>query len=250
MPKTTAKKSGSKQSGRVSLTRALSKLGFASRTEAGQLIKSGLVKVHGSVEKNPARRVNPDTAHIEVAGAKIKKEGRIVVIFHKPKGVLTTKRDPEGRETIYDLLPEGLHSLHAVGRLDRHTTGLLLLTNDTQYSSYLTDPKNEVPRIYVVCVRGEFTIAQAVRATSGVEDDGETLIASSVEIAKSSGKESLLKITMFEGKNREIRRLCLSLGHEVISLKRIRYGEYELGSLKPGEYQILDIAASSKPAKL
>lgn len=236
--------------GRVSLVRALSKLGFASRTEATSLILDGQVKVHGSVEKNPARLVNPDTAHIEVRNQKIRKEQRMVVLFHKPKGVLTTKRDPEGRPTIYDHLPEELHSLHAVGRLDQHTTGLLILTNDTKFSARMTDPEEGVARVYIVGVRGEFTSDLVRRAIEGVEDQGELLRADSLEILKSSGKESKLSMTLKEGKNREIRRLCLKLGCEVISLKRIQYGPYILGDLKPGEHQILDIAAPSKADKL
>lgn len=93
------------QKGRVSLDRALSKLGMSSRTEAKALIEGGRVRVHGSIEKNPARMVNPDTAHIEIDGKKAERSGTRLIIFHKPKGVLTTKRDPEGRKTIYDVLP-------------------------------------------------------------------------------------------------------------------------------------------------
>lgn len=240
------KKRGPAQKGRVPLARALSKLGVASRTEAEALIRDGQVKVHGSVETDPGRPVNPDTAHIEIRSRKVRKAGPVVVLFHKPKGTLTTKRDPEGRPTIYDYLPEELHSLHPVGRLDLHTTGLLLLTNDTRFSSRMTDPEQGVPRVYIVGVRGEFTAEHAARALAGVRDDGDLLQADALEILKASGRESRLRITLSEGKNREIRRLCLSLGHEVISLKRVRYGDYELGDLLPGQYQILDIAAPSE----
>lgn len=239
-----------KSPGRVPLYRALSKLGYASRVEAEKLILEGQVKVHGTVEKNPARLVNPDTAHIEVRNRKIQKERRIVVLFHKPKGVLTTKRDPEGRATVYDHLPEELHTLHAVGRLDLHTTGLLLLTNDTQFSARMTDPEEGIERVYIVGVRGEFTQGLVRKALDGVEDDGELLRADQIEVIKSSGKESKLRMVLKEGKNREIRRLCLSLGCEVISLKRIQYGPYVLGELKPGEHQILDIAGGGKADKL
>ena len=102
--------------GRVPLERALSKLGFASRTEARAEIEKGNVKVHGVVETNPSRLVNPDTAHIEVGGVKARKNETRLIAFHKPKNTLTTKRDPEGRPTIYDFLPKELHSFHAVGR--------------------------------------------------------------------------------------------------------------------------------------
>ncbi len=226
-----------KQTGRVPLERALSKLGYSSRTEAKALIEGGRVKVHGSLEKDPRRMVNPENAHIEVDGQKTKKAESRLFLFHKPKGVVTTKRDPEGRKTIYDLLPPELHSFHPVGRLDMHTTGLLLLTNDTRLSSFLTDPESGIPRCYVVEVRGEVTDESCLKMEAGVEDEGEVLKAISAEILKRSGRETRLKLVLTEGKNREIRRLCLSLGHEVSTLKRISFGDHELGELGPGEFR-------------
>jgi 23S rRNA pseudouridine2605 synthase len=222
--------------GRVPLFRALSKLGLASRTEARIAIESGRVKVHGSIETNPDRSVNPDTAHIEVDGAKAAKSHSRVILFHKPKGVLTTKRDPEGRKTIYDLLPQELAAFHAVGRLDLHTSGLLLLTNDTKFSSYMTDPASRIERVYIVGVEGEVLESALQKMKAGVMDQGENLSAECARILKSSGKESLLELVLTEGKNREIRRLCAALGHEVRSLKRIQYGKYNLGELRSGEW--------------
>ena len=222
--------------GRVPLFRALSKLGLASRTEARIAIESGRVKVHGSIETNPDRLVNPDTAHLEIDGAKAAKSHARVVLFHKPKGVLTTKRDPEGRTTIYDLLPQELAAFHAVGRLDLHTSGLLLLTNDTKFSSYMTDPASRIERVYIVGVEGEVLDSTLERMRAGVMDQGEKLSAEGARILKSSGKESLLELVLTEGKNREIRRLCAALGHEVRSLKRIQYGKYNLGELRSGEW--------------
>ena len=222
--------------GRVPLERAISKLGLASRTEAKGLILGGRVKVHGSVEIRPDRLVNPDTAHIEVDGIKVKKEASVLLLFHKPKNCLTTKRDPEGRKTIYDFLPPQYQTFHAVGRLDQHTSGLLLLTNDTKLSSFLTDPKNEIPRVYVVEVRGEVTEVIAQKMKMGVVDEGESLRADEVVILKSSGKESRVSMTLSEGKNREIRRLCLALGFEVTSLKRIQFGDYSLDGLSVGQF--------------
>ena len=228
--------SKSQKKGRVPLFRALSKLGLASRTEARVAIESGRVKVHGSVEKNPERLVNPDTAHIEVDGAKVAKSVTRVILFHKPKGVLTTKRDPEGRKTIYELLPDELASFHAVGRLDMHTSGLLLLTNDTKFSSFMTDPESGIERVYIVGVEGEVLDSTLTKMKAGVMDQGEKLSADGARILKASGKESLIELVLTEGKNREIRRLCAALGHEVRSLKRIQYGKFILGTIKPGEW--------------
>ena len=233
----TARIGKSKSPGRVPLERALSKLGFASRTEARSLIESGRVKVHGSIEKNPLRPVNPDTAHIEVDRIKTVKESSRILLFHKPKSVLTSKRDPEGRPVIYDLLPPEFHHFHPVGRLDLHTTGLLLLTNDTKLSSFLTDPENEVPRTYLALVKGLVTEEDSARMVAGIEDQGEHLSARTVVIRKASGKESLLELELTEGKNREIRRLLKALGHEVKTLKRIAFGPYTLSDLKAGEWR-------------
>jgi len=227
-----------RQLGRVPLERALSKLGLCSRAEAAQKITSGQVKVHGTVETNPTRMVNPDTAHIEIQGKKAERSETILLLFHKPKGVVTTKRDPEGRKTIYDLLPEEYQSLHPVGRLDMHTTGLLLLTNDTKLSHFLTDPENEIPRIYIVKVKGEVEDDVITKMREGVLDEDQLLKAETVKIIKTSGKESSLELSLNEGKYREIRRLCLALGHEVIGLKRIRYGEHELGDLASGAIRL------------
>jgi 23S rRNA pseudouridine2605 synthase len=220
--------------GRVPLERALSKLGLCSRAEAAELVLSGQVKVHGTIEKNPTRMVNPDTAHIEIQGKKAAKSETLLVLFHKPKGVVTTKRDPEGRKTIYDVLPEEYQHLHAVGRLDMHTSGLLLLTNDTKLSNYLTDPKNQIPRVYVVKVKGEVSNEIIQKMHLGVIDEGQLLKADGIKILKTSGRESSLELVLSEGKYREIRRLCLALGHEVSGLKRIRYGDHVLADLAPG----------------
>ena len=225
----------------MSLERALSKLGLASRSEALALITSGQVKVHGKLETDAKRMVNPDTAHIEVLGEKVNRAEAILLVFHKPKNVLTTKRDPEGRKTIYDILPKEFHSLHAVGRLDQHTTGLLLLTNDTKLSSFLTNPINQISRTYIVTVRGEFPAEKIPLAMNGIQDAGELLRAKEVSILKTSQRDSRLQVVLTEGKNREIRRLCLALGHEVISLIRIQFGPYVLGDLQAGEYRIEQI---------
>jgi 23S rRNA pseudouridine2605 synthase len=231
-----AKTRNSSGKGRVSLERALSKLGLASRNEARDLIEAGRVKVHGSLERDPERTVNPDTAHIEIDGSKAVRGSERLILFHKPAGVLTTKRDPEGRKTIYDVLPAELHALHPVGRLDQHTSGLLLLTNLTRVSNFLTDPGNGIPRVYLVEVRGEVTPDEVRAMEAGVEDEGERLRAAQVHIEKASGRESRIRIELRQGKYREVRRLCLHFGHEVTALKRLSFGPFELGELPPGAW--------------
>ncbi len=226
------------QRGRVPLVRALSKLGIASRTEAERLILAGRVRVHGKPCKDPKLSVNPETAHIEVDGDKAMQAELRTFLLNKPKGLITTHSDEKGRPTVFSLFAsEDLH-LIAVGRLDAATTGLLLLTNDTQLSAWLTDPVNEVPRIYLVTVRGEFDPAQIdLILRDGVKDAGEILRPSALTLRKSSGRESHLTVHLTEGKNREIRRLFLALGHEVTRLHRVAYGPLELGDVKAGEYR-------------
>jgi 23S rRNA pseudouridine2605 synthase len=225
----------SKKTGRVPLHRALSKLGKASREEAKVLILSGKIKVHGSVETNPDRMVNPDRAHIEISGEKAEKESPRLILFHKPAGFLTTKRDPEGRPTIYDLLPDEFRSFHPVGRLDQHTSGLLLLTNNTRLSNFLTDPENQISRCYIVQVRGQLDKSDWSKMQSGVVESGETLKCSEVHLIKESKKESTYKVILKEGKYREIRRLFEFFGCEVSKLKRIEFGALTLGELKVGQ---------------
>ncbi len=239
--KKAAKKTVSKiNAGRVPLYRALSKLGKASREEAKALILSGKIKVHGIVERNPNRMINPDRAHIEIAGIKAVKDEVRLILFHKPAGYLTTKRDPEGRPTIYDLLPQDLFSFHPVGRLDQHTSGLLLITNSTKISHFFTNPENKIPRVYIVQVRGLVTEEVLKLMEKGILDQDEALQFQRVNLLKSSKKESKLEVTLLEGKYREIRRLCAHFDHEVMKLKRVRFGEIELGSLAAGAVQELE----------
>jgi 23S rRNA pseudouridine2605 synthase len=224
-----------RNTGRVPLYRALSKLGKASREESKILILEGKVKVHGKVETDPHRMINPDRAHIEITGTKVIKDSTRVVVFHKPAGYLTTKRDPEGRPTIYDLLPEEFRSFHPVGRLDQNTSGLLLMTNSSRVSHFLTDPENGIPRTYIVQVRGMVTQDEMDQMLVGVMDAGEKLCFSELKLLKVSGKESKLEVTLKEGKYREIRRMFLAFEHEVTKLKRISYGSFSLEDLPAGK---------------
>ena len=234
------------RAGRVPLDRTLSKLGLASRAEARQLIADGRVAVDGRVVHNPATLVVPERVRISIDGAaqRTGRSTRRVVIFHKPRGIVTTRRDPEGRKTVFDLLGSASTGLVAVGRLDLASTGLLIFTNDTQLANRLTDPSNRIPRTYVVTVRGRVTPETAAQLERGFVvqgarpgDTGERLSASSVEIRKASGRESHLIVELQEGKNRELRRLFDAAGHEVTRIHRISFGEYELGDLQPGEWR-------------
>jgi pseudouridine synthase len=221
----------------IPLYRALSKLGFSSRSEAVHLITSGAIFVDGKQCRDPEYLVQPDTACITHGTDLIKREPLRVLMLYKPRGVITSRKDEQGRPTIYSLLPPEHQKLHCVGRLDLATSGLLLLTNNTQLSAWLTDPRSGVPRVYIVTVRGLLTQEKANRMLTGIVDDGQVLKSDSVIVRKTSGRESHLVITLSEGKNREVRRLCSSVGHEVTKLKRASYGPLTLGDLAPGQFR-------------
>ena len=226
---------------RLTVDRLLSKLGIASRGSSQEWVRAGRVRINGRVIRDPATWVLWPKDSVSIDDQPIQDSAKRFILFHKPKGVITTRSDDKGRKTIFDVLPADLGYLHAVGRLDQATSGLLLLTNDSALSSYLTDPGHKVMRTYLVSVRGEFTEEQAKAATVGVVEDGERLQCHSVKIQKSSGRESHLEVVLTQGKNREIRRLFKALGHEVTRLRRIRYGPFKLEDLPSGAWREIPI---------
>jgi 23S rRNA pseudouridine2605 synthase len=219
--------------GKVRLDRALSKLGVASRAEAVRLIRAGRVTVNGRAVEDPGVLVVPEIAPIIVDGRPARAVPWRTIALYKPRGVVTTRRDPEGRRTVFDLLGDEADALVTVGRLDLASTGLLLLTTDTQLADRLTDPANAIVRTYVVTARGEVTAEETARIMDGIEG----LHASTVAIRKRSRRETHLRIELTEGKNREIRRLLAAVGHEVTKLLRVAFGGIELGTLAPGAWR-------------
>jgi 23S rRNA pseudouridine2605 synthase len=227
--------------GYVALERAMSKLGLASRTEAQRLIRDGQVTVNGRAIEDPLAAVHPERDAIAVAGRARAERPWRTIAFHKPRGTVTTRRDPEGRRTVFDVLGDAADGLVAVGRLDLATSGLLLLTSDTRLAEYLTNPENAIVRRYVVTVRGGVDDIQRAALERGL--DG--LSASRVVIRKRSRRETHLIVELTEGRNREIRRLFAAIGREVTSLLRVAYGPIELGTLQPGQWREVSAAAFS-----
>jgi len=226
---------------RVTLDRLFSKLGIASRSKAQEWIRAGRVRINAQIVREPGTWVSWPSDNLTLDGQPIQETTKRFILFHKPKGVVTTHQDEKGRPTIFDGLPPDMTTLHAVGRLDQATSGLLLLTNDSTVSSFLTDPRQQVPRLYLVTVRGEVTDETRQAAIDGLHDEGERLQCASVTIQKRSRRESHLEVTLTEGKNREIRRLFKALGHEVTRLRRIQFGPFMLGTLQPGTWRELPI---------
>jgi len=223
------------------LARALSKLGLAPRSQAHALIRAGRVTVDGRVVTDAAQRVRLDHARIAVdgrSGAPV--SAPRLIAFHKPRGVVTTRRDPEGRRTVFDVLGAAGDGLVAVGRLDLASTGLLLFTDDTALADRLTDPRSAVRRDYVVTVRG----AVSDETAGALRKQVETL-----EVRKRSRRETHLLVTLTRGRNREIRRLFDGVGHEVTRVHRIRFGDVELGDLQPGDWREAPAAKSAPRAQ-
>ena len=218
----------------ISLDRALSKLGFATRSEARNLILEGRVRIDGRIVRDPARLVVPERIRVAIDGTEQQRAEPITIALHKPRGVVTTRRDPEGRTTVYDLLTALDAHVVPVGRLDFATSGLLLLTNDTRFAEWLTNPENEVPRVYLVTVRRRVTTEEAARLEQGIRDRDETLRARAVTIRKASNRESLLIVELVEGRNREIRRMMSVIGHEVTRLRRVQIGGLTIDDIPPG----------------
>ncbi len=227
--------------GRVSLARALSKLGLASRREAGALIAGGQVRVGGRIVRNPDTLVVPERARIEIGGQRATRRTPVTILLHKPRGVLTTASDPAGRPTVYDFLSALPSRVVPVGRLDFATSGLLLLTSDTRFGDWVTDPANGVPRTYVATVRGALDERTRSLLEAGVTVGGERLAPRSVAVRKRSGRETHLVIELTEGRNREVRRMLLAAGHEVTRLKRVAFGGLLLGDLPPGRWRTVSV---------
>lgn len=222
---------------RVPLARALSKLGIASRAEAARLIADGRVFVSGHIVTDPRHLVHPERTAIVVDGQAVARAARVVIVLHKPRGVVTTRSDPEGRPTAYELVHDAGTHLVPAGRLDLASTGLLIFTNDTRLAHWLTDPQTQLPRVYLVTVRGLVEDETAQRIMRGFAVDGEHLQAQRVTVRKRSTRESHLVVELTEGKNREIRRLMDASGHEVTRLARVSFGGLQLGDLPPGRWR-------------
>ncbi|MGZ5432024.1 MAG: pseudouridine synthase [Thermoanaerobaculia bacterium] len=221
------------------LERVLSKAGLGSRTEARKWVGAGRVKVNGRVEGDPNRWVDLERDVVLFDDQPLEKAAPVYLLLHKPAGYLTTYRDPEGRKTIYDLLPDRDRYLFPVGRLDLDTSGLLILTNDTAFAERLTNPEYHVPKTYVVKASKHLPEEQLERLRNGVElRDGPTRPAL-VKRLRDPGGKTVFEITITEGRNRQVRRMVEALDAKVVSLTRVAIGEVTLGDLAEGATRAL-----------
>jgi 23S rRNA pseudouridine2605 synthase len=223
----------------VGLARALSKLGYCSRSQAQQLIRSGHVRVNGAVKRNPEAPVFLGRDRIEVSGTSIHSAEKIYLMLNKPRGLITTASDEKGRPTIYATLCATLGNnlpwLAPVGRLDKASEGLLLLTNDSEWAARVLAPESHLPKIYHVQVSGISDAALADALAEGVRvSNGDFLRVKEARILRQGNRNTWLAITLDEGKNRHIRRMLEQLRVEVLRLVRVAIGPLVLGDLAKG----------------
>jgi 23S rRNA pseudouridine2605 synthase len=229
----------------VPLERLLSKWRVASRTEAQRLVWAGRVRVAGRVALDPRRGVDPDGETVEVDGRRVAPPPAaepVWLMLNKPRGVVTTTSDPEGRPTVMDLVAaHAAPGLAPVGRLDQASAGLLLLTTDALLADRLLDPSSHVTKVYRVKVKGRLSPdALASLRSDTLEEDGLSLGPMEVEVEREGPKSAWLRVTLREGKNRQIRRRLEALGHDVEVLVRTAFGPLSMGDLPPGRMRPLE----------
>ena len=220
---------------RVGLARALSKLGYCSRSRAIELICAGRVRLNGAIRRDPETPVYVDRDRIEVDHRIVGEEAKIYLMLNKPRGVVTTASDEKGRDTIYSCLSAGLPWVAPVGRLDKASEGLLLLTNDSDWAARISDPETHLDKTYHVQVGTMVDETLLTAMTTGVRaGNGEVLRAKQARMLRSGQKNTWLEIVLDEGKNRQIRRMLEVSDIEVLRLVRVAVGPLVLGKLAKG----------------
>jgi len=227
------------------LERVLSKAGVGSRTEARRWIAAGRVQVNGKAVRDPDVWVDLERDRVLFDGKPLRREERVYILLYKPTGYLTTHRDPQGRPTVYDLLPDEKKYLFYAGRLDLDTSGLLILTNDAQFAERLTNPDYHVPKTYLVKASRHLSDDDLDRLRNGIElRDGMTRPAK-VERIREAGGKSVFEITITEGRNRQVRRMVEALDAKVLKLVRVAIGAIRIGDLQMGKARELTAAEIS-----
>ena len=222
------------------IQKILSQAGICSRREAEELIIEGRVKVNGHTVMELGEKADPEKDVIKVGNKVVRLDAKkVYILMNKPKGYITSAKDPEGRKTVMDLVGRLGHRVYPVGRLDYDTEGLLLLTNDGEFANAVTHPSREIPKTYEAKVSGVMTDSDLDKLANGVRlEDGMTAPAK-VKKKKLTDQNSWVEITIHEGRNRQVRRMCEALGHPVQKLKRTKVGKLDLRGVPVGTYRDL-----------
>lgn len=223
------------------LQKVIAQSGLTSRRKAEQLITEGRVKVNQKVVTTLGTKVSPKD-EVAVDGVPIDKEQHVYYVLYKPREYISSVSDDKGRETVIDLMEEVPERIFPIGRLDYHTSGILLLTNDGDFANVLMHPKYELEKVYIVKIKGTPKKEKLNQLLKGVTDEGELLKAVDVKLKSVDRKAqtSIVEVTLHEGKNRHIRRMMDQLGHPVLKIKREQYGELTLRGLRPGQFRPLN----------
>ncbi len=223
------------------LDRVLSKAGLGSRTEARKWIGAGRVEVNGKRVQTPDHWVDLESDRVTLDGKAVRQQSKLYLLLYKPEGYITTYKDPEGRPTVYDLIAEAGQFVGTVGRLDQDTSGLLLLTNDTQFAERVTNPQHHVPKTYLVRAATVLTDDQLDQLRSGMTlSDGPTRPAIVRRVRDGEGG-SHVEIMIEEGRNRQVRRMFEAVESKVLELVRTAIGPIGIGDLQVGEYRKLTV---------
>ncbi len=221
------------------LQKILASAGVASRRKSETLIVEGRVTVNGAVVTELGTKADPESDHIKVDGRLIRPPGRLVYIaLNKPDNVVSTASDPQGRETVLDFLPGIRERVYPVGRLDYHSTGLILLTNDGEFANAVTAARSHVPKTYLVKTKGQLTSEEEQEFRTGIPLSGQRTAPAGLRLIR-RGENPWYEVRLFEGRNQQIRIMFKHFGHLVEKLRRVRIGTLELGSIKPGEFRHL-----------
>jgi pseudouridine synthase len=221
------------------LDRVISKAGLGSRTEARKWIGAGRVRVNGRLIQTPDHWVNLERDRVTLDGKPVHGGEKVYILLYKPNGYLTTYKDPQGRPTVYDLISDVGQFVVPVGRLDLDTSGLLLMTNDTQFAERVTNPDYKIPKTYLVKASTRLGDDQLEQLRRGVQlSDGPTQPAE-VNRIRNSGKYSFIEMTIREGRNRQVRRMVEAVGSKVLKLVRTNVGPLGIGELEIGKYRFL-----------
>ena len=213
--------------------------GIASRRKCEELILSGKVKVNGVIVKELGVKVNGNIDKIEYDGKVIKpEEKKVYIILNKPEGYITSVKDEKNRKTVLDIV-KVKERIYPIGRLDYDSSGLLLLTNDGDIYNKIIHPRVEITKKYIAVVKGEFKMQELEKFKNGVDIGGYITAKAEIKVLKYEDDKTTVEIGIHEGKNRQIRKMCAALNHNVLALKRISIGKIKLGNLKRGEYRAL-----------
>jgi 23S rRNA pseudouridine2605 synthase len=225
--------------GKERLQKYMAESGIASRRKSEELIAAGKVRINGRMAQL-GDKVDPKHDKISVSGKRVIKQSKAVyIMLNKPRGYITTMSDERDRKCVAQLVSDIKIRVYPVGRLDRESEGLLLLTNDGEFANALTHPSKHIPKTYRVTIRPSITKQQATEFRNGIEIDSGLTAPAELKVISEEENRTVVEVTIFEGKNRQIRKMFEALGIEVARLKRVKVGNLKLGMLKQGEYREL-----------